>query len=129
VLRERRLIELHVVPRLGAVPLGRLRTEQLEALYAQLLAGGRRDGRRGLDPKSVLEIHVVLRKALGDARRRGLVAHNVAQGAEGFTMATYQHVLPGMQADAARVFAGLIRSTGFNPVEAPLKSEEPVETG
>jgi hypothetical protein len=35
----------------------------------------------------------------------------------GFTIATYQHVLPGMQADAARVFAGLIASSGFNPVE------------
>ena len=35
-------------------------------------------------------------------------------------MATYQHVLPGMQADAARVFAGLISSTGFNPEGGPL---------
>jgi hypothetical protein len=39
----------------------------------------------------------------------------------GFTMATYQHVLPGMQADAARVFAGLIASTGFNPVERSVE--------
>jgi integrase len=78
----RRLIELHVVPHLGAVSLRRLRAEQLEALYAQLLVGGRRDGRGGLEPKSVLEVHIVLRKALGDARRRGLVTHNVAEDAE-----------------------------------------------
>jgi hypothetical protein len=36
-------------------------------------------------------------------------------------MATYQHELPSMQAEAARVFAGLIGSTGFNPVEGPAE--------
>ncbi len=40
----RRLIELHVVPRLGSVSLRRLRAEQLEALYAELLLTGRRNG-------------------------------------------------------------------------------------
>ena len=65
----RRLIELHVVPRLGAVSLRRLRAKQLEAFYAEVLATGRRNGRGRLDPKSVLEVHVVLRKALADARR------------------------------------------------------------
>ena len=78
----RRLLELHVVPKLGAASLRRLRGEQLEALYAQLISGGRRDGRGGLEAKTVLEIRVVLRKALGDARRRGRVLHNVAEDAE-----------------------------------------------
>jgi hypothetical protein len=40
-------------------------------------------------------------------------------------MATYQHVLPGMQAEAARTFARLIASTAastdFNPVEEPVE--------
>jgi hypothetical protein len=36
-------------------------------------------------------------------------------------MATYQHVLPGMQADAVRLFAGPIASTGFNSVEDPVE--------
>jgi hypothetical protein len=39
-----------------------------------------------------------------------------------FTMATYQHVLTGMQADAARVFAGLIGSTGLYPVEGSVEA-------
>ena len=38
-----------------------------------------------------------------------------------FTMATYQHVLTGMQADAARVFAGLIGSTVY-PVEGSVEA-------
>ena len=78
----RRLVELHVIPRLGAVPLRRLRGEHLEALYTELLTDGRRDGSGGLNGKTVLEVHMVLRKALADARRRGLVTRNVAEDAE-----------------------------------------------
>jgi len=44
-----------------------------------------------------------------------VVSERLGHATPGFTMATYQHVLPGMQADTSRVFAGLIRSTGFNP--------------
>jgi len=39
-------------------------------------------------------------------------------------MATYRHMLPGMQADAARIFAGLISSAGFNPIEALADAEK-----
>ena len=49
-----------------------------------------------------------------------VVSERLGHSTPGFTMATYQHVLPGMQADAARVFAGLIASTGFNPVEGSV---------
>jgi len=78
----RRVIELHIVPRIGTVPLRRLRAQHLEALYADLLTNGRRDGTGGLDGKTVLEVHVIVHKALADARRKGLVVHNVAEDAE-----------------------------------------------
>jgi hypothetical protein len=78
----RNIIELHVIPRVGRLPLRRLRAHHLESLYADLLTSGRRDGRGGLDPKTVLEVHVVLHKALRDACKRGLVVRNVASDAE-----------------------------------------------
>jgi integrase len=78
----RRVIELHVVPRIGTIPLRRLRAQHFEALYAELLTNGRRDGNGGLDGKTVLEVHVIIRQALADARRKGLVVHNVAEDAE-----------------------------------------------
>ncbi len=78
----RHKIELHIVPHIGHVPLRRLRVEHVEALYAELLSSGRADRAGGLDPKSVLEVHVILRKALADATRKGLVVRNVADGAE-----------------------------------------------
>jgi hypothetical protein len=37
-------------------------------------------------------------------------------------MATYQHVLPGTQAEAARTFASVVASPGFNPVERSGRS-------
>lgn len=46
-----------------------------------------------------------------------IVSERLGHATPAFSMATYQHVLPGMQADAARTFAAIIRSTGFNPVE------------
>lgn len=60
----RRNIENHVVPRIGRIPIRRLRGDHIDSLYAGLLAKGRVDGHGGLDAKTVLEIHVILRKAL-----------------------------------------------------------------
>lgn len=74
----RRNIDLHVVPSIGRVPLRHLRPDHLERLYAHLRTSGRSDGSGGLDDKSVLEIHTILRRALDDALRRGLVTTNAA---------------------------------------------------
>jgi integrase len=49
-----------------------------------------------------------------------VVSERLGHATPGFAMATYQHVLPGMQAEAARTFADVIASTGFNPVEVPV---------
>jgi integrase len=78
----RRNIELHVVPHIGRLPLRRLRGHHLDALYAELLANGRADGIGGLDAKSVLEIHVILHRALRDAYGQGLIVRNIADDAE-----------------------------------------------
>jgi hypothetical protein len=50
-----------------------------------------------------------------------VVSERLGHATPGFTMATYQHVLPGMQADAARIFASLLSFTGFNPVEESVE--------
>ncbi len=73
-----RNVKLHVLPVLGRVALRKLSYQQLEALYDRLLNPA--DG-RGLHPKTVYEIHLVIRGALTDAARRGLVTRNVATDA------------------------------------------------
>ena len=75
----RRNIEHHVLPELGRIPLRHVRAEHLERLYTKLLETGRMNGKGGLDAKTVLEVHMVLRLALSDALRRGLIVRNPAE--------------------------------------------------
>ena len=75
--RYEREIRVHINPLLGRIPLHRVRAAELDALYDALLDHGRCDG-RGLAPKTVLNIHQILRASLGDACRRGLVLRNEA---------------------------------------------------
>ena len=70
-----RNVHLHVLPALGRISIRRLRYQQIEALYDVLLHP---ETGRGLAPKTVYEIHLIIRGALSDAHRRGLVTRNVA---------------------------------------------------
>ncbi|HEX9375526.1 MAG TPA: tyrosine-type recombinase/integrase [Actinomycetota bacterium] len=72
----RRYVENRIVPALGRIGMRRLRAHHLEAFYDGLLHP--RDGRAALAPKTVYEMHLIIRGALGDAVRRGLVSRNVA---------------------------------------------------
>jgi hypothetical protein len=68
----RRNIDLHVIPALGERLLDQLTVEDIDVFYATLLTSGdkrtcRGDGRKGMSPKSVHNIHAMLNKALGDA--------------------------------------------------------------
>ncbi|MEX2624234.1 MAG: site-specific integrase [Acidimicrobiia bacterium] len=72
----RRKIDRHILPAIGHVPIRRLRAQHLERLYDRMLHPT--DGRRALAPKTVLEVHLIIRGALNDAVKRGLVSRNVA---------------------------------------------------
>jgi integrase len=80
----------HIKGRIGAVPLQSLAPLEVENLYKQLLATRGRNGRL-LSPKTVRGIHVVLRKALADAERLGLVVRNAAAAAKPPVPAKYEH--------------------------------------
>jgi hypothetical protein len=57
------------------VAIRRLRPHHLEALYDHTLHPT--DGWKPVAPKTVLEIHLIIRGALNDAVRRGMVTRNV----------------------------------------------------
>jgi integrase len=69
-------VEHHIIPALGHVRLRRLRPHHLDAFYDRLLHPP--NGDSPLAPKTVYEIHLVIRGALEEAVRRGLVSRNVA---------------------------------------------------
>jgi len=65
----------HILPVLGRTSMRRLRYQQIESLYDAILHPIEGEG---LSPKTVYEIHLLIRGALADALRRGLVTRNVA---------------------------------------------------
>jgi integrase len=67
---------------LGQYKLQTITPLQIENFYADLLDHGKANG-EGLSPKSVKNTHVVLRKALADAERLGIVPRNAAAAARG----------------------------------------------
>jgi len=78
-----RNLEQHVVPAIGHVPLRVLDAGALNALYGQLLAGGRRDTKDGgLSPRTVRYIAAILHRALRDAVRWGRISVNPATAAD-----------------------------------------------
>jgi integrase len=78
----RRVLHAQVTPTIGAVPLARLTATALDDLYARLLHDGRCDGTGGLSARTVRYTHTIIRRALADAVRKGLVARNVADLAD-----------------------------------------------
>lgn len=72
----RRKIDRHILPAIGHLRIRRLRAHHLETLYDRMMHPT--DDRRPLAPKAVLEVHLIIRGALKDAEKRGLVNRNVA---------------------------------------------------
>jgi integrase len=71
------IIKKHIIPAIGHHRLLELDPDDLNRMYGRLSKSGRKDG-NGLSDKSVRNIHVVIRKALEDARRWNLLPRNVA---------------------------------------------------
>jgi integrase len=57
----------NIMPALGALLLTKLQPAQISEMYAKALAGGRKDGKGGLSPASVLYMHRLLKQALAVA--------------------------------------------------------------
>jgi hypothetical protein len=66
--QTRSVIDHHLIPWLGRLPLQRLRTEDIDALYGEPQRSGGPDG-RPLTANTVHRIHVVLHRALEQALR------------------------------------------------------------
>ncbi|MDP6549172.1 MAG: tyrosine-type recombinase/integrase [Dehalococcoidia bacterium] len=66
------LVRIHLGPGLGRIPLSKLTPQDVQRLINRKLAAG-------LSPRRVQYIHAVLRRALSQAEKWGLVARNVAK--------------------------------------------------
>jgi len=107
-------IEHYIAPAIGDVPLRRLRAHHLEDLYQQLATTGGRRG-DGLAPKTILEVHMIIRAALGLAVRRELIEHNVAQSEQIELVRTHSTTARSWTATELATFLGIARSHRLYP--------------
>ena len=66
-------VRLHLIPRLGGIPLRKLRSHDIAIAYAAMVADG-------LSPKSVSVVHSCLSRSLSDAVAQDLLSSNLARG-------------------------------------------------
>lgn len=77
------IVNRHLIPALGAIPLAKLRPGHIQAFYSQALQHGRLNGLRpGLSPRTVLRFHQILHVALRHAIKWQLLARNPADAVE-----------------------------------------------
>jgi integrase len=82
VVSYRETVKKRIVPALGGVQLQKLTPVHLNMFYADLVKGGRCDGKGGLSARSVRYSHTIIRRALADAMKWGRLTRNVADAAD-----------------------------------------------
>jgi integrase len=72
----------HLIPGLGHLLLANLQPTAIQAFYRQMQAGGRKDGKGALSPRTIKHAHVILHTALGRAVKLQLLARNPCDAVE-----------------------------------------------
>jgi integrase len=77
--RYSEIVVKHLIPALGTTKLAKLMPLEIQAYYSQALTAGRRDGKGGLAPRTVLHHHRVLCEALKQAVVWRMLVSNPAE--------------------------------------------------
>lgn len=80
--RYSEIVDKHLVPALGAIPLAKLAPVRIQAFYSDALKSGRLDGKGRLSPQTVVHFDRVLHLALKRARALRLIAVNPVEDVE-----------------------------------------------
>jgi integrase len=80
--RYSEIANTHLATAFGTIPLSKLNASDIDAAYSQWLKWGRRNGQGGLSPQTIIHHHRVLRQALAQAVKWGLIVRNVADSVD-----------------------------------------------
>lgn len=83
-----KLINLHIKPKIGNVPLANLNVHTIQHFINQQLTRGRLDGKGGMAKSSVRQMYTIINQALDKAVQVNLIRENVADAA---TPPTIEH--------------------------------------
>jgi integrase len=112
--RYREIVDRHLVPALGAIPLGKLQPVHVQAYYTQALATGRRDGTGGLSAQTVVHHDRVLNVALKRARSLRLIASNPIEDVS--RPRVERHEIEALEPDEAATLLTTARGTRMFPI-------------
>ena len=98
----RGFLDRNLIPALGATPLARLRTEDIDTYYRELHSRGAKNG-DPLAPATIRRIHGILRRGLSQAVRWGWVRDNAAANAQ-LPRVPATDISPPQPADVVRLF-------------------------
>ena len=101
-LEVRGFIDRNLMPALETIPLGKLRTEDIDRFYSELRRRGGQNG-KGLAPATVRRIHGILHRALHQAVRWGWIRQNPASEAH-LPRIPVDEINPPAPAHIARLF-------------------------
>jgi integrase len=101
------IVNRHLVPSLGRTPLPKLTAVQVQGMLNRLTA-------EGASPQTVRNVHAVLRRALNQGMRWGLVARNVASLVDLPAQRSYD--VPALDADAARAVLAAVAGDRLEPL-------------
>lgn len=76
------IVRKNILPAIGATMLSKLRPTEIAGLYSSALASGRRDGKGGLAPTTVVYIHRIIKQAMAQAVKWGLLHRNPADAVD-----------------------------------------------
>ena len=76
------IVRKNVVPAVGGMVLVKLRPAHISTAYANALVAGRRDGKGGLAPATVVYMHRLIKHALAQAVRWELLSRNPADAVD-----------------------------------------------
>ncbi|RPF47109.1 site-specific recombinase XerD [Thermodesulfitimonas autotrophica] len=112
------IINYHVKPELGDIPLVKLHPAHLREFYGKLLREGRKDNKRsvgpGLSPAYVRKVHVIIHEALKHAVRWELAYRNVADAVDP-PKVTRQEIRPLTERELDRLFGAVKDSYLYVP--------------
>jgi integrase len=113
--RYSEIVRNNIIPAIGAIHLTKLRPVQISDAYIKALASGRRDGKGGLSPNTVVYLHRLIKQALSQAVRWELINRNPADAVK--PPKVERKVIPVL--DTAST-ANVIESARSHPLFIPI---------
>jgi integrase len=131
-------IDRYIAPTIGKTKLDQLKPEHIEVLYTRMASGELSQNGQPLSPRTIGNLHSIIRRSLNIALRRGKVGRNVAlivepprkqkPSTESFSPETAQQILAAASGDRLEARWHLALLFGLRPGEATALGWADVDT-